>query len=91
MNVFYYMSQVLLCLNEYGFITSSKQSPISFMLTVISLSVNSIYMPHESGQISFRGVNNNMTMVAHKAISRNVHIEQAARFFKHIYEKLVII
>jgi hypothetical protein len=77
--------------NEYGFVSSTKKLAVMVVTTVETLGVYSVYMPHTAGQITDRSMDQQMIMIGHQAIGSYLDIPSFIRLLKQTDEGLVII
>jgi hypothetical protein len=61
------------------------------MGSVETLGVDAIDVPHASGHVGIRGLNEKMVMSAEQAISGNAHIPQIRRFFQKINKGNIVV
>ncbi len=58
---------------------------------VETLAIHAIDVPHASGQVGIRRLNEKMVMSAEQAISRNPHIPQIRRFFQKVNKGNIVL
>jgi len=58
---------------------------------VETLGIHAIDVPHASGQVGIRGLNEKMVMIAEQAISGNPHIPQIRRFFQKVNKGNIVL
>jgi hypothetical protein len=58
---------------------------------IITLRINPIQMPHGSGNICIRGLDQEMIMGRHKTISRDLNLENLVKFLKEINKRPIVV
>lgn len=66
--------QMTVILNQNGLVTSAKQLPVLPVGTIEVLGIDAIDVTHATRQIPLRGLEQQVIMVGHQAVSRNLHI-----------------
>ena len=76
--------------NNYGFLSPPEKPAITRVPFVVTLRINPIQMPHGSGKICIRGLDQEMIMGRHKTISRDLNLENLVKFLKKINKRPIV-
>src|SRR5688500_1360876 len=72
MNVAYHRRQIFIGIDENALIAAPKQCPIPPMAPVESLSVDTVNMAHDPGEVSFRSSQTQMVVISHQTIGKHL-------------------
>ena len=69
MNISDQFKEVVVLCYQYGFISAAKKLTVISMQTIVALSIDSVSMPHETGQVGLSCLDKQVIMVVHQTKS----------------------
>jgi len=75
MNVATYLQQVARRFYIDRFVPATKQTTVCLPQVIVVLRVNSVYVPHRSRQVSPRGAQQQMIVIAHQTVPMHLQCE----------------